>query len=135
MGPPLRKRQRLEFIRNEPEEVVRRGLLLWLHLQHPVDVSGPATVHLAGAGRGERLDRHDLSRLEEIVAVGDVWHALPCVKKIPLDCVARQIANRAIPVRLDRPLDPLPVRPPRAKFDPPAAATRGGRRPCTYAPG
>src|SRR5207245_2981280 len=101
MGPPLRKRQRLEFVRNEPEEVVRRGLLLWLHLQHPVDVPGPATVHLAGAGRGERLDRHDLSRLEEMVVVGDGWHALPRVTKISLDCLCCTFEDHAIYLSCD----------------------------------
>ena len=42
--------------------------------------------------------------------MGDVGDALARVEQIPLDRVARQIANRAIAVRFDRPLDPLPDR-------------------------
>src|SRR2546428_9254740 len=89
MGPPLRKRQRLEFVRKEPEEPVRLGLLLRFHLQYAINVAGPATVNLAGAGRGERFNGHDLPRLEEIVAVGDVGDALARMEEIPLDRVAR----------------------------------------------
>src|SRR6058998_2951143 len=85
MGPPLRKRQRLEFVRDELEEPVRLGLLLRFHLQYAINVAGPATVDLAGAGRRKRLDRHDLSRLEEIVAVGDVGNALAGMEQVPFN--------------------------------------------------
>src|SRR5207249_5226307 len=99
-----------EFVGDEPEERIRLGLFLRLHLQPPVDVPSSATVDLPGAGRGERLDRDNLARLEEIVAVGDVGDALAGVEQIPLDRVACQIANRTIAVRFDRPLDSFPDR-------------------------
>src|SRR6184192_4304597 len=107
MGPSLCKRQRLELVRQEGEEVVQVRLLqrLWAH--DPIDVAGPPAVHLARAGGGERLDRDDLPLLEGVMPVRDVRDALPRMKEVSFDRVARQIPDRTVSLRLDCPLDTL----------------------------
>src|SRR5207244_51234 len=44
VGPALREWQCPEFVGDEPEERIRLGLFLRLHLQHPVDVPSSARV-------------------------------------------------------------------------------------------
>src|SRR2546428_10091087 len=106
-GPALGERERLELFRQKGEKVVQFRLFHRLCADDSVNVPGPAAVHLARAGRGERLDGHYLAFLQHVMAVRNVRHALARVEEVPPDRVTGEVPNRTRSMGLDRSLNAL----------------------------